>query len=108
MHVSRRNFLVTTTAAGVSAIVRLEGQPASTPRKVFRHGVASGDPLSDRVILWTRVAAPPDAVPEVAWIIARDAAFRRIVSRGTTRTAAAHDFTIKVDASGLDPATTYY
>jgi alkaline phosphatase D len=108
MLLSRRNFLVTTSAAGVSAIVRLEGQPAPTPRKVFRHGVASGDPLSDRVILWTRVTAPRNAVPEVAWTIARDAAFRRVVSRGTTRTAAARDFTVKVDAGGLDPATTYY
>jgi alkaline phosphatase D len=92
----------------VSGLVRLEGQQTPTARKVFRHGVASGDPLSDRVILWTRVTAPANAVPEVSWTVARDAAFRRIVARGTTPTAASRDFTIKIDASGLEPATTYF
>jgi alkaline phosphatase D len=108
MNISRRDFLVTTAAAGVSGLVRLEGQQTPTARKVFRHGVASGDPLGDRVILWTRVTAPPNAVPEVSWAVARDAAFRRIVARGTTPTAASRDFTVKIDAGGLDPATTYF
>jgi alkaline phosphatase D len=92
----------------VSGLVRLEGQQAPTARKVFRHGVASGDPLSDRVILWTRVTAPAGAVPEVSWTVARDAAFRRVVARGTTPTAVSRDFTVKIDAIGLDPATTYF
>jgi alkaline phosphatase D len=64
MQISRRSFLVSTTAMGATPFVRLDAQ-SSTARRVFRHGVASGDPLTDRVILWTRVtsvrAAPGSA-----------------------------------------------
>lgn len=77
----------------------------------FGHGVASGDPLADRVILWTRVTVPvpPDGlrVP-VAWRVARDPALEQVVATGSVTTDASRDFTVKVDASGLDPATTYY
>ena len=73
---------------------------------VFAHGVASGDPLPDAVILWTRVSAL--APVEVTWEIARDLAFTSVVGRGTTTASAARDYTVKVDATGLEPATTYY
>lgn len=92
----------------MASVVRLDGQPAPPARKIFRHGVASGDPLNDSVILWTRVSAAATAVPDVAWELATDATFRRIVVRGTTATAAERDFTVKIDAGGLRPATTYY
>lgn len=75
----------------------------------FRHGVASGDPLHDRVILWTRVSgsSPFDHV-RVAWKVARDSRMRRIVSSGQVWTDAGRDFTVKVDAGDLQPDTTYY
>ncbi|HJR61554.1 MAG TPA: PhoD-like phosphatase N-terminal domain-containing protein, partial [Vicinamibacterales bacterium] len=79
---SRREFLEAAALLGVSPVaVRLEPffrlQPAAGGRKVFRHGVASGDPLADRVILWTRISgAPADARPLARWEIARDQAFR--------------------------------
>ncbi|MGH9314338.1 MAG: alkaline phosphatase D family protein, partial [Vicinamibacterales bacterium] len=81
---------------------------AQVGRRVFHHGVASGDPLTDRVILWTRVTTPAQTPPEVRWEVSRNAAFTRIVTRGMTRTGAARDFTVKIDAVGLAPATTYY
>jgi alkaline phosphatase D len=70
----------------------------------FRHGVASGDPLSDSVVLWTR---SPGAT-EVAWVVARDPDLRLVVARGTAATSADVDHTVKVDPGGLEPATTYW
>jgi alkaline phosphatase D len=107
MRISRRHFLVSTAAAGATPFVRLEAQ-TSTSRRVFRHGVASGDPLTDGVILWTRVTAPAQASPEVSWEMSRTASFTRVVARGMTRTGAWRDFTVKIYAGGLAPGTTYY
>lgn len=76
----------------------------------FSHGVASGDPLQTRVILWTR-AYPSGGEArkvKVAWQIARDEAFRHVVSHGETETGPKADYTVKVDAGGLEPATSYY
>lgn len=79
----------------------------------FVHGVASGDPLPDRVVLWTRVTVQPDATPgsgrggpePVTWEVARDDGFRDLVAAGEVVTTAARDHTVKVDAAGLPPAT---
>jgi alkaline phosphatase D len=108
MAISRRAFLGTTAAAGLAGLVRLESQPVAQARKIFRHGVASGDPLTDRVILWTRVTAPANATPEVLWEVAADGSFQRPVARGSAVTGALRDFTVKIDAAGLRPGTTYY
>lgn len=75
---------------------------------VFRHGVASGDPLTDRVILWTRISAPLTATIEVQWRIGADPELNQVLRAGTTTTDAGRDFTVKVDPSGLAPGTTYY
>ncbi|MDV2483215.1 alkaline phosphatase D family protein [Acinetobacter towneri] len=75
----------------------------------FLHGVASGDPLHDRIILWTRVT-PSDmaACIEVVWEIASDEAFKQLVNTGKVQTSAAQDFTVKVDADRLQAGTKYY
>jgi alkaline phosphatase D len=73
----------------------------------FYHGVASGDPLPDRVILWTRITnGNPN--PSVNWRIATDTGMVNIVQQGNASTDASKDFTIKIDAAGLLAATTYY
>lgn len=88
----------------------------------FGHGVMSGDPLSDRVVLWTRITIPDrrgwDAtqVPDpqgiravrVSWVVARDGTLADVVRRGVVVTTADRDWTVKVDADGLPPATTLY
>ncbi|MFG2342335.1 alkaline phosphatase D family protein [Streptomyces yangpuensis] len=82
----------------------------------FLHGVASGDPLPDGVLLWTRVTPTPEAVPgsglgpsvQVAWEVASDQAFSRIVAGGTVTASAAADHTVKVDVRGLRPQTPYW
>jgi alkaline phosphatase D len=74
----------------------------------FRHGVASGDPLRDRVILWTRVTVDDDEPVTVRWAIATDEDLDDVVASGTADATAARDHTVHVDATGLDAATTYY
>lgn len=111
---SRREFLGVAAMIGASPLVArfdpfLRLQPGGEGRAVFIHGVASGDPLSDRVILWTRVSgAPASARPRVRWEIATDQTFGQVVRRGELATDASRDFTVKVDASGLRAGNTYY
>ncbi|KAJ3174856.1 hypothetical protein HDU87_006648 [Geranomyces variabilis] len=80
---------------------------AAAPDASFHHGVASGDPLSDAVILWTKVTSNASEV-SVSYQVAADAAFATIVSAGTVATNADVDFTVKLDITGLLPATTYF
>lgn len=110
MSITRREFLWTTAATSIWLPRELRAQDGD-PR-LFQHGVASGDPLGDRVILWTRVTAPAtrSAVGPIAvdWRIAADEALARVVARGTALAAAERDFTVKVDAAGLEPGRTYF
>lgn len=82
--------------------------PPDSSNSVFKHGIASGDPLSDRVILWTRVTAAAPGTLNVEWEVASDERFGIIVARGTASTGPEHDYTVKVDAMGLQPASTYF
>lgn len=76
----------------------------------FYHGVASGDPLEDRVIIWTRVTPEEltEASIEVNWFVATDPQLENIVNTGTFSTSAERDYTVKVDVTGLNAGTTYY
>lgn len=78
-----------------------------TPAVQYLHGVASGDPLADRIILWTRLSTTAAAVT-VHWEVARDAAFTALAASGRTTTDASRDWTVKVDATGLQPGTRYW
>jgi alkaline phosphatase D len=78
------------------------------PGRVFRHGVASGDPLHDRVILWTRVTPRHHGSVLVECKIATDPRMRRVVGRHVVGTSPDRDFTVKLDAHGLRPGETYY
>ena len=112
---SRRGFFKRSGSAAValaSAAVLPLGALARGTREaspLFQHGVASGDPLQDRVILWTRVTPQnPAAVVVVRFEVATDPAFTQTVARGTTRTDESRDFTVKADPARLRPGTTYY
>ncbi len=74
---------------------------------VFQHGLASGDPLEDRVILWTRVTCSDDIVP-VDYEVATDAAFSAIVTCGQVLASSAGDHTVHADATGLAPDSRYF
>ncbi|MEN8653293.1 alkaline phosphatase D family protein [Streptomyces sp. 21So2-11] len=119
---SRRTVVKAAAATAVAvptlAIPALAGPSAAagTRASAFLHGVASGDPLPDGVLLWTRVTPTPDAVPgsgkgpdvAVSWEIALDKDFSQVVNSGTTKASAATDHTVKVDVRGLRPATAHY
>lgn len=107
--ISRRTFLGATAAGAAALIVRPVVGRSQAGAAPFLHGVASGDPLAERVIIWTRVTPGPDAVPgsgigssvDVQWQVASDPAFTSVVASGVTTTTAARDHTVKVDVGGL-------
>ncbi|WP_327124461.1 alkaline phosphatase D family protein [Streptomyces sp. NBC_01727] len=114
---SRRTLVKAAAATAVVAPVlgaATSARAADGP--AFLHGVASGDPLPDGILLWTRVTPTPDAVPgssrgadtAVRWEVAEDKEFARIVAQGSTVARAASDHTVKADVRGLAPATTYW
>ncbi len=105
-------------AGGVAAVAGagLLGGAAAADTGPFAYGVASGDPLPDGVLLWTRVTPSAGAAPgsgagpdvRVGWEVALDDGFRTLLATGTVPTGAARDHTVKVDARGLAPATWYW
>lgn len=118
MSLPRRAFLQRSAVLGAATALPLVGHarraaalerdPELAP---FFHGVASGDPLADRVVLWTRVTPPAghDGRPvPVRWVVARDPALRDVVASGTEQARPERDFTVKVDPTGLAPRTTYF
>lgn len=78
--------------------------------KPFYHGVASGDPLHDRVIIWTRVtpSSPNQQPVAVSWKMAKDTAMSVVVQSGSLITTAERDYTVKIDVTNLEPDTWYY
>ena len=80
----------------------------AAPNLVFAHGVASGDPLPDAVILWTRVTPEDRGSVSVQYVVASDSALHEIVASGDLQTDASRDYTIKVDVTGLEPDVSYY
>ncbi|KQW49032.1 alkaline phosphatase [Nocardioides sp. Root1257] len=120
----RRTVLASSTAGavGAAAVGTLHAEDAAAEavarpgHRQFRHGVASGDPLPHAVLIWTRVTPTPASTPgsgkgprvTVTWEVATDGRFRHVVRRGTFATGPSRDHTVKVDVTGLDPATWYH
>lgn len=82
--------------------------PALSVPADFLHGVASGDPLTDRVIIWTRVTPESEGQVRIEWEVASDPGFTTVIVEGSGATSAAVDYTVKVDVEGLEPGTLYY
>jgi phosphodiesterase/alkaline phosphatase D-like protein len=73
----------------------------------FRHGVASGDPTPDRVVIWTRVSGTRGD-DQVTWWMSRDPQREDVVAEGDAVARADDDFTVHVDVGELKPDTVYY
>src|SRR3954454_1511370 len=113
----RRLFLARTgqyAALTVASPFWCFGQ-APKGKNPFTLGVASGDPLPDGVVLWTRLAPDPlngggmpDAAVEVNWQIAEDDKFKRVVRRGRTQAVPELGHSVHVDVRGLRPHRHYW
>jgi alkaline phosphatase D len=123
MNLSRREFLLATLGAaaleacGSSSDKGSDGDaPAEAEvmsqlpvdKKTFAHGIASGDPFADSVLLWTRVTTTGDGPVKLVWGVATDPELTDVVAAGYAEANKEHDFTVKVIAEGLMPGTTYY
>ena len=88
-----------------------DDRPAYPGTANFIHGVASGDPLPDSVIIWTRVtpdAAYPDVPVPVSFGVFEDAAMERPVKYGQGYALPERDYTVKVNLTDLEPDKEYY
>lgn len=113
MRMRRRSLL-----EAASALAALWALPLSScnnnetlkPTGPFRHGVASGDPLPNAVMLWTRVTRDGEGTAPISgtWEIAKDATFGAVVGDGAFTTDVTRDYTVKIDATGLEAGTTYF
>jgi alkaline phosphatase D len=109
----RRAFLASAAALGVSACV---ARPASAPspltwserRDLYPEGVASGDPLPDSVILWTRRPFEQVARAQLTVEVATDETFRRVVATTRATVLAESDWTCRVLVGRLAPRTVYW
>ena len=111
--ITRRAALASALAGSAAACAK------STPRTdfesahsqsdvVFSHGVASGDPDSQSVVLWTRIDASDVEPVALAWQVATDEAFQAIVASGETLARSEADYTAKIVAAGLAPGERYF
>ncbi len=120
-HLSRRAFLATAASFATAALIssRLRGATAARPTfsaYPFSLGVASGDPLPDGVVLWTRLAPKPlepdggmGVEPiEVSWQVATDEAMTRVVRRGIAIARPEWAHSVHVDVDGLEAGRWYW
>jgi alkaline phosphatase D len=106
IYLKRREWLAGLAGIAVAGLSDWAYAQATAPG--FNHGVASGDPLADRVILWTRYRPADGGVARVRYEVATDDAFARIVARGTAQARPERDWTVKVDAAGLAAGGRYF
>ena len=111
----RRLFLLNAARLAAATSPLLHAAPSNAAGYPFSLGVASGSPLPDAVILWTRIAPDPlDATktPPLAltlrWEVAHDGAFRDIAAKGSAVATPALAHSVRVDVRGLQPARWYW
>ncbi|TQL70316.1 alkaline phosphatase D [Nocardioides albertanoniae] len=117
-HLDRRTLLAAgiTGAAAATMTLPSPAEAAGATLNHFQHGVASGDPLPDRVVIWTRVTPTADATAGsgkgeevlVRWEISPTADFKRITGKGSQQTGPDRDHTVKLDVTGLAPESWYF
>jgi alkaline phosphatase D len=109
---SRREFIV--NVSSVSAVLAAGGAlsgcgAAWQPPVDFNYGVASGDPQTDRIILWTHAKYQSSVEPvNLTYQVANDTAFMSVVSSGQVVASADTGYTAKVDATGLAEGKSYF
>jgi alkaline phosphatase D len=105
---TRRGALTAVATGAAAACAQSVETPAYEGAVAFNHGVASGDPRPNKVIIWTRVSPQnPGPVP-VRWIVARNRELTDVVKTGVVETTEARDYTVKADVTGLRPGAPYF
>jgi len=116
----RRTFLgATARLAALAALGQLAGcvptQPFKFEKDPFALGVASGDPVPDGVVLWTRLAPEPLTggglgirPVDVEWLVARDDAMKDVVRSGMITALPELAHSVHAEVSGLDPDRVYW
>lgn len=105
---TRRQLLATALAAA-SPPAWLRSAHAAMPASPFTLGIASGSPRPDGMVLWTRLTGP--ALPpfvEVAWEVALDERFARVVARGREIALAPDAHSVHAEPAGLAPGRPYW
>lgn len=109
---TRRGALAALAGGAAASGTAACGAPARAPRYegvvAFKHGVASGDPGVDRVVIWTRVSPEGGGAVPVRWIVAHDRDLRDVAKTGELTTTAERDYTVKIDVQGLKPDARYF
>jgi len=108
-----RRAALAATLAGAAACSKTPQKtafeaPSAGAGGAFLHGVASGDPTHDSIVIWSRLTTAAPEPVAVAWEVAESDAFTRIVAGGEIIAAPDRDFTLKAVASGLMPGRTYF
>ena len=105
--INRRQALALLSSPALSTACATQGAPEAmdtsasfTDPDIFRHGVASGDPETTSVVIWTRVSTGSPIV-DVTWAIYEDPEGNSLIANGSHQTSADSDYTVKVIADGL-------
>jgi alkaline phosphatase D len=100
--------LASTNPLPLRSQTKLNGYP-------FTLGIASGEPLPDGAVLWTRLAPKPlegGGMPnvnvEVNWTVAEDDKLEKIVRSGKSVAAPSLAHSVHVEVAGLDPERWYW
>ena len=113
MKITRRHALQTALLGSTAACAN---NPVMTPFKALRrkttplfvYGVASGDPQSTSVVIWTHVDVGTNDAVTVVWETAEDEAFTTMRAKGEALTGPSRDYTVKVVLTDLQPGETLY
>jgi alkaline phosphatase D len=108
MQIDRRRALAL-LGFGAASPAMAQGAKPYAGKVAFAHGVGSGDPLQDRVILWTRITAADAAAGDIAYSWRLNPVDRRAggAKSGSGVTGPGRDYTAKVDVTGLDAGRAY-
>ena len=119
---SRRKFLTVAGSAGVAVaatqfpFAKARSAPARFTGYPFTLGVASGDPTSDSVVLWTRLAPSPlagnggmpDKAIPVQWEVAKDENFTQVVASGEELATYGDAHSVHAEPQGLQAGFEYF
>ena len=105
---TRRGAAALGLSAAASACAKAPESPPYEGAVSFAHGVASGDPTHEAVVIWTRVSPERAGPVPVRWVLARNRKLTDVVKTGVFETGSERDYTVKIDVTGLRSNAPYF